>query len=136
MKKRIGFVSNSSSSSFVIFKEALSEKQVDMLLNIETWIDFFIKLDEKNDNRDNLKDKFEYYNSDPWNISEHEDYIFGETSMDNFDISDYFDYINIDGKYIAWDEGYVDEPYDSQLNFIKNMKKKYRKDKLDNLNKK
>jgi hypothetical protein len=129
MKIRNGFVSNSSSSSFVILKESLSEKQKDMVLNYISWIDHFVKLDKK------LRDRFEYYKSDRWEITEYEDFIFGETSMDNFSISDFFEYININKDYIAWDDGYNYEPYQSQLDFIKRMKQKYRKDKIDKINK-
>jgi len=130
MKTRIGFVSNSSSSSFVILKDSLSDKQVDMIVNCEEWIKFFIEID------DTLKDRFEYYDSDPWRIIEGDEYIFGETGMDNFDFHGYLEHIKINKKYIKWDDGYNDEPYSSQLDFIKKMKKQYRKDKLDKLNKK
>ena len=134
MKYRNGFVSNSSSSSFVILKDSISNKQKDMIFNVEQWVDFFIKLDEENDNRDNLKEKFSYYDEDPWRIVEYEDFIFGETSMDNFNIGDFLDYIKVDRNYIKWDDGYNDEPYQTQLDFIKNMKNSYRKDKINKLN--
>lgn len=131
MKIRNGFVSNSSSSSFIIVREALSNKDEDMVINYEDWIKFFIKT-HNSDN--NLEDKFEYYDTDPWNIKVHDDYIFGETSMDNFNISSYFNFINIDKSYIKWDEGYCDEPYHSQLVFIKEAKKRIRKEKINNIN--
>ena len=134
MKYRNGFVSNSSSSSFVILKDSISNKQKDMIFNVEQWVDFFIKLDEENDNRDNLKEKFSYYDEDPWRIVEYEDFIFGETSMDNFNIGDFLDYIKVDRNYIKWDDGYNDEPYQAQLDFIKNMKNSYGKDKINKLN--
>lgn len=142
MKIRNGFVSNSSSSSFVLFKAAISDEQKDMILNCGTWIDTFIKLEEQDEDYfddeylpGDLKDKFEYYNSDPWRLVEFDDYIFGETSMDNFSMSDYLDYIKIEDKYLKWDDGYNDEPYDHQLEFIKDMKQNYRKKKIIKLNK-
>lgn len=134
MKIRNGFVSNSSSSSFVVFKDALSESQKDMIINCIDWIDIFIKRDEENDNVDNVKNRFEYYDSDPWRIIEHKDYIFGETSMDNFSMYDYFDYINVDQDFVNWDDGYNDEPFESQLKFIKKMKKEQRKKKINKIN--
>ena len=134
MKYRNGFVSNSSSSSFVILKDSISNKQKDMIFNVEHWVDFFIMLDEENDNRDNLKEKFSYYDEDPWRIVEYEDFIFGETSMDNFNIGDFLDYIKVDRNYIKWDDGYNDEPYQTQLDFIKNMKNSHRKEKINKLN--
>lgn len=134
MKTRNGFISNSSSSSFVVFKDALSESQKDMIINCIDWIDIFIKRDEENDNVDNVKNRFEYYDSDPWRIIEHKDYIFGETSMDNFSMYDYFDYINVDQDFVNWDDGYNDEPFESQLKFIKKMKKEQRKKKINKIN--
>lgn len=131
MKNRIGFVSNSSSSSFILFKDILSDKQLDMVMNYDKWITFLKEIDNVTFN-----DKFDYYHSDPWRIYENEDYIFGETSMDNFDISEYFDYIKIDQKYLKWDDGYTDIPYQRQLNFIQQMKQEYRKNKLIKINKK
>jgi len=136
MKKRVGFVSNSSSSSFIIFKDALSKKRLDMVVNYQDWIKFFIELDEKKNEPENLINKFSYYDTDPWQIKVEDDFIFGETSMDNFSISDYFSHINIKPKYIKWDDGYNTEPFYSQLEFIKKMKKKQRKRKIKKINKK
>lgn len=134
MKKRNGFVSNSSSSSFVVLKDAISDIQKDKILNCLDWIDTFIQEDKENGDIENIKERFEYYDSDPWRIIEHNDYIFGETSMDNFSMYDYFDYIKIDQKFVKWDDGYNDEPFDDQLKFINKMKQEYRKYKITKLN--
>ena len=127
MKNRNGFVSNSSSSSFVIFKDSLTSNQKNMIYDYISYVEYFIELDE------NLKEKFEYYDTSPWNIIEHDDYIFGETTMDNFDMLSYFDYIKLDEKYVCWNDGYTDEPYPDQINFIKNMKILFRKEKLEKI---
>lgn len=155
MKIRNGFVSNSSSSSFVVLKDALTEKQQDMIINYQEWVKFFINLDEENwkesvifetdrelylsdeyqeQQYKRLKYKFEYCDHSPWTIKEYDDCIFGETSMDNFDMRDYLDYIKVDEKYIDWDDGYIDEPLVSQRNAIIRMKQEYRKKKLDKIN--
>jgi len=127
MKVRNGFVSNSSSSSFVVFKGALTKIQQEIILNYQDCISI---LREQNDE---LKEKFEYYDSDPWKIEEGDDWIFGETSMDNFSMYDFFDHIKVNEEYVSWDEGYIDEPTYSQLEFIKNAHLRQRKEKLENL---
>ena len=139
MKYRNGFVSNSSSSSFVVLKDALTEDQMDKIFNYQWWIEKLIDEDEikwvtysYDNNR--LKNRFEYYKSDTWNLKNTEDYIFGETSMDNFSFDQFLDYIKVDQNYVKWDDGYTDEPYPSQLQFIQRMKQKYRKEKIDKLN--
>lgn len=133
MKIRTGYVSNSSSSSFVVFKDALTDEQKNMIIDYQGWVKQFIKLDFENNQEEKLKDKFEYCKSDPWRIEVYDDYIFGETSMDNFDMYSYFEYIKLNQEYIDWDEGYNSEPYPNQIKFIKNMKQVYRKEKLDNI---
>lgn len=132
MKIRNGFVSNSSSSSFVVVKDALSCNQIDMILNYQYYIEDLFKNDEITKDE---KEKFEYYDTDPWQIIEYEDFIFGETSMDNFYMSNYLDYIKVDSSMICWDEGYVDKPWTEQINFVNHMKQQFRKNKLNNINK-
>jgi len=123
MKIRSGFVSNSSSSSFVILRDAISNNQLDMIINMDYWIREFINRDENNGGSENLMDKFCYYESDPWSIEVNDDYVFGETSMDNFSIGDYFEYIKVDMSFVKWDDGYVYSPTDEQLEFIEEKKK-------------
>ena len=70
MKIRYGFVSNSSSSSFVIKKQYLSQRQIEGIKNHATC-------------------GIEYANTCPWKIIETESEIKGSTFMDNFNIYSY-----------------------------------------------
>ena len=81
MKTRHGFVSNSSSSSFIVIKQGISEIQKEQLFNIGD----------------------EDFKQSPWRITEEEFLITGYTSMDNFDMRNYMEKIGIDvERYVKW----------------------------------
>ena len=92
MKIRTGFVSNSSSSSFVISKHYLSPDQIAKIYN---------HIDAAKEAGMDAKWFCEY---DAWNIKEDEDNISGETSMDNFCMSEFLEKIGISSTYITWTE--------------------------------
>lgn len=66
MKIRQGFVSNSSSSSFVIAKSAITAEQ-----------------------RDNIYNHYEVADDDMWDVSENDHFILGYTFMDNFNMLEF-----------------------------------------------
>ena len=87
MKIRNGFVSNSSSSSFVIKLDDINSRQ---------------KMGIYDHRKELEKDGCE---DDAWDISENANVIKGTTSMDNFDMEDYLtNTLNIDNIYIEWSE--------------------------------
>lgn len=81
MKTRSDYVTNSSSSSFVISRSALSSRQVDKILR----------------HTDNI-DPMDY-----WDIEITEHKVKGSTSMDNFDMESYLhEIVNINPNDIEW----------------------------------
>ena len=99
MKIRQGFVSNSSSSSFIIGKSNLTEIQIEQIKN--HWkIAKELKVDYFDDDDD---DKW-VHDYDEWIITIEKDYIKGYTFMNNFPMEDFLvEKIGIDENHIEWD---------------------------------
>ena len=90
MKIRNGFVSNSSSSSFIINKDDLSEEQVEKIRNhIKVGQKLGIEFCEK---------------SDAWRIEEKTNTICGFTIIDNFDMEEFLKKIDIPEDKIKWED--------------------------------
>jgi len=88
IKIRNGFVSNSSSSSFIISKNELTPKQI---YSINNHIEIAVYLGMKT------------WDS-PWDISENEEHIKGYTYMDNFDMHEFLEKIGVDIDKVEWSE--------------------------------
>ena len=83
MKIRSGFVSNSSSSSFIVPKNCLNETQINLIVN---------------HNKTELP-----YAHQAWKIQETETELSGSTWMNNFDMRQFMKDIGVPMDYVTWD---------------------------------
>lgn len=92
MKCRCGHVTNSSSSSFIIAKKYLDEDQIKAIHN-------HIELSRELGTLDKYVD-----DSDRWDIIENDNFIAGDTWMDNFNMYSFLQDIGVNDKMVSWDE--------------------------------
>lgn len=107
MKIRSDFVTNSSSSSFIIAKKHLDDDQI---VAIHIHRELAIKL--------GMLSEDAYY-AYPWSIQENDDYIAGDVSMDNFSMHDFLERIGVPMHMVSWDE----YPFDIDMPDIDDKKK-------------
>lgn len=88
MKVRRDFVTNSSSSSFIISKRCLNEDQIEAIRE-HSFLGEKLGLE---------------YSDEPWYISENNNYITGDTFMDNFDMEEFLEKIGVKSKNVNWSE--------------------------------
>ena len=97
MKIRNGFVSNSSSSSFVIYKQNLTEEQIEKIMNVS-------EICLSMTSQDTQDETFWGWDSDPWRLVETELTVEGSTWMDNFSMYDYLiKFVGVNPDKIKWD---------------------------------
>ena len=90
MKIRMGFVSNSSSASFVVKKAALTPKQLKWIRNAEVY--------------GKRMDAEFAADAGDWGVQEDEKAIWGCTFMNNFDFAEFLLFIGVAAKDIDYDE--------------------------------
>lgn len=98
MKVRKDFVTNSSSSSFIVSKRCLDEDQIEAIRNHGV-LGEKLGLD---------------YSDETWDISENDNYITGYTWMDNFDIDEFLERIDVESGNINWSEYPFSLPEDNR----------------------
>lgn len=90
MKIRSDFVTNSSSSSFIIAKKYLDEDQINAIRNhqdLARKIGMLLPLEHTG-----------------WNIDENEDFIAGYARMDSFSMNTFLNVVDIHDEDILWGE--------------------------------
>ncbi len=90
MKVRRDFVTNSSSSSFIIAKKYLDEDQIEA---IREHYDLGKKMGL-------VDSKWDY----PYSIEENDDFITGYVDMDNFAMGKFLDRIEVNSNNVNWGE--------------------------------
>lgn len=87
MKVRLGFVSNSSSSSFTILKKNISPKLVKKIISHR------IKARRVGMQCDEI---------DEWDITVNDYSVYGSTRMDNFDMREFLKRIGVNLEKVEW----------------------------------
>ena len=102
MKKRNGFVSNSSSSSFIIAKKDLTSDQI-LAITYHEESDYW---------KSHVAERFSgLTNIDIWNIYEDNEVLTGSTSMDNFSMIEYFEIIGVKVKLAKWGDQHENQTW-------------------------
>ena len=98
MKYRNSFVTNSSSSSFIISKQHLTPMQVKQINN------YFEVAEEVQTEEDEYGFGIFGWLDNDWTIEEDEDYICGRCVIDNFDMCTFLEYIGAPVDKVYWND--------------------------------
>lgn len=101
-KIREDYVTNSSSSSFIIAKKYIDSDQIEAIRK-------HITLGKK---MGMVDDKWDF----PWDITENDEFISGYVSMDNFDMYTFLNKIGVDENKVSWSEYRITIPTEDNEN--------------------
>lgn len=109
MKVRLGFVSNSSSASFVLQKRNLTKEQLNMVREHGFFGGLFLFFECKAEGIEHQKAVEAAKYIDYWDLEECNDTIGGDTCMDNFDMRWFLDKIGVsEDDYKMYGQNYGD----------------------------
>jgi hypothetical protein len=98
MKIRAGFVSNSSSASFLLVKSYCTEEQLRKIRDFESLTDEEKERYAEHDSKGYWNGGFYSREFKSWKLEEDEYTINGHTSMDNFNMEVYLDWLGVPEK--------------------------------------
>ena len=102
MKIRNGFVSNSSSSSFVVQKKDLTPFQIEAIIDFNIVAEKMGWIESYEDENGDFVEGCGYKDDGAWAIKEDETIIMGETYIDNFSMRVFFDKLVIPRDVVKW----------------------------------
>lgn len=123
-KIRTGFVSNSSSSSFILSKNLLEDEQIDLIINHKEYGKEI--LERLNNDRIfkivsgvyNFSDyEFDATGYNEWNIKQSDNFILLETNLDNFNMEQYLEIIRATNSIINYRN--LDEEDSNEIDLLR-----------------
>ena len=124
-KIRTGFVSNSSSSSFILSKNLLEDEQIDLIINHK---EYSKEILERLNNDKIFKIvsgvyhfsdyEFDATGWNEWNVKQSDNFILLETNLDNFNMEQYLEIIRATNSITNYRN--LDEDDSNEIDLLRN----------------